>query len=247
MRTPEDFGHSGEAPSDQQLLDWLTREFIDGGWSVKELHRLILTSRTYRQRSVLDARAVKVDPDNRLLWRQRLRRLEAEPFRDAVLSVSGSLDPTMFGPPIGVARRPTGEFAPAAETTARRSIYLRNRRSEPVSVLQAFDQPVMEINCVRRRESTVSTQALTLLNSDFMTRAASDFADRVLKEAPNEPIQRAVQLAFGREQSSTEQTTFQEFVSAQTTLHGGGDEARRLAVADLCHLLLSSNEFAYVD
>ena len=116
-------------------------------------------------------------------------------------------------------------------------------------MLQAFDQPVMETNCVRRNQSTVSTQALTLLNSDFMTEAATSFAERVLRESPDDPVERAVELAFSRKLISTEQTVLREFFKAQTERHAkaSGGEARQRAMADLCHLLLSANEFAYID
>ncbi len=256
VRTPEDFGRSGERPSHPELLDWLTREFIDSGWSVKDLHRLILTSRTYRQSSVLKKtrpahlRAQSIDPDNRLLWRQRLRRLEAEPMRDAILAVAGTLNRRFFGEPVAVKRLSTGEVTPSAPgaPAQRRSVYLRVRRSEPVTVLQAFDQPVMETNCLRRNQSTVSTQALTLLNSDFMTRTAGEFADRVLRENPDDPVERAVKLAFSRKASTAEQRVLRKFVQAQTERHASAKkDARRRAMADLCHLLLSVNEFAYID
>lgn len=255
--TPGDFGHSGERPSHPDLLDWLTREFIDNGWSVKDLHRLILTSRVYRQSSVLEEtlpgrlRALDVDPDNRLLWRQRLRRLEAEPMRDAVLAVAGILNRQSFGEPVAVKRDPTGEVKPSAPEAApaqRRSVYLRVRRSEPVTALQAFDQPMMETNCLLRNQSTVSTQALTLMNSEFMIRNAGKFADRVLRENPNNPVKRAVELAFSRNAGAAEQATLNAFVRAQTERHAKTkDDATRRAMADLCHMLLSANEFAYID
>ncbi|MFT5465227.1 MAG: hypothetical protein ACI8UO_000314 [Verrucomicrobiales bacterium] len=259
VRTAEDFGHSGEPPANQQLLDWLTREFIDNGWSVKALHRLILTSRAYRQSSTLDesepthSRALKLDPDNRLLWRQRLQRLEAEPMRDAVLAVAGTLNLKMFGEPVPTKRLPTGEVMPssAPPDSQRRSIYLRVRRSEPLTVLQAFDQPVMETNCIRRSRSTVSTQALTLSNSDFMIESANAFAKRVLQERPDEPIGRALELAFSRKMSELEESVLGEFVKAQEARHAENglaeDEARWRAMADLCHQLLNANEFVYID
>ena len=253
VRTAEDFGHSGEPPTHQQLLDWLTREFIDNGWGVKDLHRLILTSRAWRQASTLDETAFTIDPDNRLLWRQRLRRLEAEPMRDAVLAVSGMLNPKMYGEPVAVKRLPSGEVTPSEPGAAaqRRSIYLRVRRSEPVSVLQAFDQPVMETNCLKRNQSTVSTQSLTLLNSDFMSQAAESFAARVLRESPETPLERAVELAFSRRMSALEESVLREFFGEQTERHANNEQsedgARLLAMADLCHLLLGANEFVYVD
>src|SRR5262249_7524279 len=151
------------------------------GWSIKSLHRLIMTSSAYRQASLFSetahAQARAVDPDNRLLWRQRMRRLEGESLRDSVLHVAGTLNVEMYGPPVPMQRQPDGEVpTPANVTGQRRSVYLQVRRSQPLTMLQVFDQPVMETNCTQRAVSTVSSQALTLLNSDFMTRQADAFA-----------------------------------------------------------------------
>lgn len=242
VRTPEDFGHAGQKPTHPELLDWLACEFVDNGWSIKRLHRLILTSKTYQQSSAQNPRAKAIDPDNRLLWKQNLKRLEAEQWRDGVLSVTGEIRRSMFGQPIEVTRRKTGEFAPSGRT-GRRSIYLRQRRSQPVSVLRAFDQPIMETNCTQRDRSTVVPQALTLLNSDFMTLSAERFAGRTLREEPDAPERRAVELAFGRAPTPEESDTLRQFIDEQTKRRN----SRELAVQDLCHLLLSANEFVYVD
>jgi hypothetical protein len=235
------------------LLDWLATEFVARGWSVKAMHRLIMTSATYRQASALNPAAKQVDPDNRLLGRQRLRRLEAEVLRDGILSASGGLNPQMFGPPVPVQRQGDGEVvAPADASGSRRSVYLQVRRSQPVTLLQAFDQPVMESNCTRRAASTVSSQALTLLNSDFLVRQADAFAARVLAERPSDPAGYAVLVAFGRPATEKDRVRLTAFVEAQTGRHlqavpGQPQEARKRALADLCHMLLSANEFAYVD
>lgn len=256
VATPEDFGTIGASPSHGQLLDYLACEFVSSGWSIKHLHRLIMISSAYRQRSTLDetahAEAIKIDPDNRLLWRQRLRRLDAEPVRDALLSIAGLLDESLFGSPVPVARRSDGEVTPADGANGRRrSVYIQILRLNPLSLLHAYDQPVMETNCTRRPRSTVATQALTLLNSDTMVGAAENMADRVLREASNDPIGQAVLIAYGRPASATEVTTLTQFVDAQQAkyveLKSTGDVARREALADLCHMLLSANEFVYVD
>jgi hypothetical protein len=223
-------------------------------WSIKHVHRLIVTSAAYRQASIYQPRehanAKRIDPDNRLLWRQRLRRLEGEAMRDAVLAVSGALNGRMYGPPVGMVRSGDGEVnTPQGPEGNRRSIYLQVRRSQPLTFLQLFDQPVIETNCTRREISTVATQALTLLNSDFMTRQAEAFADRVLKEQSKDPAARALLMAFGRPATEREQQLFAKFLEQQTQHHAKSQpaEARRRAVADLCHMLLSANEFAYVD
>jgi hypothetical protein len=254
VNTPENFGRAGSAPSHPELLDWLATEFIARGWSLKQMHRLMLTSSAYRQATTVSvevsAAAKKIDPENRLLWRQRLRRLEAESLRDAILSAAGTLNPQMLGSPVPIHRQGDGEVTAAADAAGcRRSVYLQVRRSQPVTLLQVFDQPVLETNCTRRMTSTVSSQALTLLNSDFLSRQATAFAERVLREKRDDPAGYAVQLAFGRPATAKERETLAAFLDAQANRYDRKDAeaARRHALADLCHMLLSSNEFAYVD
>ncbi|MBI3409104.1 MAG: PSD1 domain-containing protein [Planctomycetes bacterium] len=270
VATPDNFGHTGAPPSHPELLDWLACEFsvpthrdrrgAEGEaapWSLKRMHRLIVTSSAYRQASVLDpvahAEAKKRDPDNRLLWRQRLRRLDAEAMRDAILAVAGNLKLAMFGAPVPMQRQSDGEvIAPADASGLRRSIYLQVRRSQPLTFLQLFDQPVIETNCTRRETSTVASQALTLLNSDFMVKQAEAFAARVLKESANSPDAHAVLLAFGRSATEKELSKLNAFLDAQAaqqakTTANEQAEARRRAVVDLCHMLMSANEFAYLD
>jgi hypothetical protein len=252
--TPDNFGRAGDAPTHPELLDWLATEFVARGWSVKAMHRLMLTSSVYRQSSAVSAEtraaAKKIDPDNHLLWRQRLRRLEAESLRDSVLSVSGMLNPQMSGTPVPIQRQGDGEVVAAAGPAGqRRSVYLQVRRSQPVTILQVFDQPVLETNCTRRMTSTVSSQALTLLNSDFMARQATAFAERILKERPDDPAGWAVQLAFGRPATTKEHETLTGFLIEQAKQYDPKDEqaAKRRALADLCHMLVSTNEFAYIE
>jgi hypothetical protein len=245
--TPDNFGKQGAPPSHPELLDWLATELVARGWSVKAMHRLILTSSTYRQVSTVDPQAAQTDPDNRLLWRQRMRRLEAEPLRDAVLSVSGSLNDQAFGSPVPMQRKGDGEVVTLADASGnRRSVYLQVRRSQPLTMLQVFDQPVMETNCTRRGVSTVSLQALTLLNSDFLTRQADAFATRVLKEKPDDPAGYAVLVAFGRPPTETVRAKLTAFIEEQAGRYKTAD-AKHKAVTDLCHMLLSANEFAYID
>jgi mono/diheme cytochrome c family protein len=250
VATSDNFGHTGSPPSHPELLDWLATEFVARGWSVKAMHRLILTSSTYRQSSALRTLGRQIDPDNRLLWRQRLRRLEAEALRDTILQVTGSLNPMMFGPPVPMQRQPDGEVTTSADAAgSRRSVYLQVRRSQPLTLLQVFDQPVLETNCTRRAVSTVSSQALTLLNSEFLVRQADLFAARVLQENPDDPAGAALRLAFGRPATAQERATFAAFLAAQTERHAHAlpAQARQRALADLCQVLLSANEFAYVD
>ena len=264
VSTPDDFGSAGARPSHPELLDWLAREFVESGWSMKHVHRQIMLSATYRQRSAVDenrlAASVQIDPNNHLLWRQQMRRLEAEPIRDAFLDVSGKLKSQMFGVPIPVARDGEGQVTTAGGADSyRRSIYLQVLRLTPLTMLESFDQPVMETNCLARSRSVVSTQALNLLNSEAMVAAAEAFADRLLSEDAQQPVSRAVWLAFSRGPSAKERELLDRFVKQQSQAHLAALQkssaesadnqaaARRLAIVDLCHILLSSNEFIYID
>jgi hypothetical protein len=264
VATPDDFGVAGSPPSHPQLFDWLATEFVRSGWSIKHMHRLILTSSTWRQRSRVSAQrraaCVSIDPENRLLWRQTIRRLEAEPLRDALLAASASLSHPMYGVSQSVTRQKNGEVIVAAgKNQNRRSIYVMVLRLTPETMLQVFDQPTISVNCAQRSTSTVSTQALTLLNSDVMTRAAAAFADRVLAEQPNDPVGRAVLTAFSRPATRGERELLTQFFDEQQSRYlDQQDEAARQkanviatagkkALADLCHMLMSANEFVYVD
>jgi mono/diheme cytochrome c family protein len=266
VATADNFGTTGASPTHPELLDWLAVELVARGWSLKAMHRLILNSTAYRQASAFDPAAHtdarRVDPENRLLWRQRLRRLEAEAIRDAILQVCGTLNPRMFGPPIPVQVQDGGEVtAPADASGGRRSVYLQVRRSQPLTLLQVFDQPVMETNCTGRATSTVSSQALTLMNSEFLIRQAESLATRALREDPRHPAARAFRLALARPPTDHELSRLKSFLDAQETRHarvldaaegaGTAPEARRLAYSralnDLCHMLLCANEFVYVD
>ncbi len=267
VSTPDNFGTTGAAPTHPELLDWLAGELVARAWSVKAMHRLILTSTAYRQASRLDpsapvhAKAKQIDPENRLLWRQRMRRLEAESLRDAMLATSGILNAKMFGAPVPFVVRADGEVvAPDDASGGRRSIYLKVRRSQPLTLLQSFDQPVMETNCTRRGVSTIASQALNLLNGDTLTKQAEAFAGRVENDAPEDQAGRALRVGLNRLASPAERSTLEGFLTAQSERHarslaGPSSEptpavrrhARHLALADLCQMLLSSNEFAYVD
>jgi mono/diheme cytochrome c family protein len=222
--TPGDFGRLGEKPTHPELLDWLASEFVANGWSIKKLHRLILTSTAYRQSSARDAAKDATDADNRLLGRYPLRRLDAEAVRDAMLATSGKLNLKPFGPPVPVMEDDAGlviigkanrdgamyklgdESVPLGEES-RRSIYIQMRRSKPLAILGAFDWATAEPNCEVRNSSTDTPQALMLLNGDFATTQAEAFADRVRKEAGTDlkdQVKRAWKLAYLREPTEKE-------------------------------------------
>lgn len=259
VNTPDNFGRTGARPSHPELLDWLATEFVARGWSIKAMHKLIMTSSAYRQVSAVHADGKRIDPDNRLLWRQRLRRLEAESLRDSILSVAGNLNAEMFGPPVPMQRVNGEVVVPSNAAGWRRSVYLQVRRSQPLTLLQVFDQPVMETNCTRRGVSTVASQALSLMNSDFLVQQSEALATRVLRESAAQPLDHAVRLTFTRAITEQERTRLTAFFTAQTVVHESllsagkpvtaeqKQQAQHKALADLCHMLFSANEFAYVD
>ena len=266
--TPENFGHSGASPTHPQLLDWLAADFMEHGWRIKRLHKLIMTSTAYRQSSHRPAEsdAQSADADNDLLWRMNLRRVEAEVLRDAVLSVSGKLNSTMGGPPIPLDANPDGLVTVSDKGTApngqwRRSMYLRALRgSHPsgkgfmLSMFEVFDFPEIVINCTRRVNSTTPLQSLALVNSKFMMEQARYFAVRVRGLAGEESpaakhVELAFLLAFGRKASVKETQFCLEHLRAQTELYANlnlsDDEAAQQALDSLCLMLLASNEFLY--
>jgi hypothetical protein len=179
VETPADFGRLGATPTHPKLLDWLASEFMTQGWDLKHLHRTIVLSTAYRQSSLRDPEMAAIDDGNRYYWRKDVIRLDAEVLRDRVLAVSGELDITQFGPPVPVKDGENGQAIVDGANT-RRSLYIQQRRSQPVSILQAFDAPVMTVNCERRPSSTVATQSLMLMNSQFALEHALTLARRIL-------------------------------------------------------------------
>ena len=182
VATPADFGKLGTEPSHPDVLDWLAGEFVRNQWSLKHLHRVILTSTAWRQSSFRDAERNAIDPENRYYWRKSLQRLEAEILRDRMLAASETLDRTLYGAPIAIKEDETGQVLVDGQQT-RRSLYIRIRRTQPVAMLQTFDAPVMDINCEYRPVSTVATQSLMLLNGEFTLEQAGRVADRVATKA----------------------------------------------------------------
>lgn len=250
VETPGDFGRLGTRPTHPELLDWLADEVARGGWSLKRMHRLITTSTVYRQASRRNPAQDAIDGENALYGRYAVHRLDAEAMRDKVLAVAGRLDPSPFGPPIPVTEDSVGQVIPEKDST-RRSVYLQVRRTKPVSLLAAFDAPVMAVNCDRRTVSTSAPQALVLMNGEFTLAQARAMALRLRSETPPEPasdrqarlIARAWALAYQRPADPQELDAARAFVSTPR----GGDDPELAALTDLCQQLLSSNEFLYVD
>lgn len=256
VSTPDNLGQSGAVPSHPQLLDYLADEFVRQGWSLKALHRLILTSAAYRQESREDEIAAQVDPGNRLLWRYPLRRLDAEAIRDSMLQISGELDPTPGGPFIPTTRAADGTVLveEAVAGSHRRSVYLQQRRTQMLTFLELFDAPTIVSTCSFRTQSTVPLQSLTLMNSDFVRRRSQAFAKRLLSEAkPNSGaetegvITQAFRLACGRVPAPEEIAAAKTFLETQQQLHATAPDARQRAWTDFCQMLLASNSFLYVD
>lgn len=191
--TPSDFGVLGERPTHPKLLDWLASEFVAQGWSLKKLHKLIVTSTVYRQSSVADPEKLAIDGANSLYWKYPVQRLDAEIVRDRILATSGVLGDKMFGAPVNVKADDAGQVLVDGDQT-RRSIYIRVKRTQPVAMLKAFDAPVMEVNCESRPSSTVAPQSLMLMNSDFILQHAKKFAERVRSEAKT-PIEADFELS----------------------------------------------------
>jgi hypothetical protein len=180
VSTPADFGRLGVPPTHPELLDWLATELRDLGWDLKHLHRLVMLSTAYRESSRREPAQVAIDSENRYYGRQNVVRLDAESLRDRALTATGLLDRTMFGPPIGVMEDDSGQVVVA--NVHRRSLYLLQRRSQPVALMQAFDAPVMITNCEARLSSTVATQSLMLMNGEFWLGQAAALADRAQRE-----------------------------------------------------------------
>ena len=180
--TPGEFGRLGSLPTQPEVLDWLSDEFMAKGWSLKHLHRILMTSAVYMQQSKRTPEADQIDGGNQLYSHFPVKRLDAEAIRDSILSVSGKLDSTPHGAPVMVDKDTSGQVIISGDVQ-RRSVYLQMKRTEPVALLKAFDAPAMEINCTIRDNSTVATQSLMMMNSDFILKSADFFASRINQEA----------------------------------------------------------------
>lgn len=271
VRTLDNFGRSGTPPTHPELLDWLAVQLTRHGWSLKWLHRLIMTSSVYRQSSLASPTALALDPENRLLSRMPLRRLDAEALRDTLLAVSGTLDPTPFGPPEPVEATPEGLVVEQGTQAGwRRSIYLLQRRTQPITLLEAFDQPRMSPNCIERPESNVAPQALHLLNDRRVRQLADAMADRVLQDCEahstgeqaadvarllNQAWMRALARPPDENELQLAHAAYERMAAQwETELAAAGEhaatprcEARRRALGNICHALLNTAELLYVD
>jgi len=252
VRSPDDFGVQGQPPTHPELLDFLATEFIARGWSLKAMHRLMVTSHAYRQSSratpEMAAKAVTLDPQNRLLHKQHVRRLEAEAIRDALLSVSGRLDRTMEGPGVlpFLSDHISGRGRPASgplDGNGRRSLYLQVRRNFLNPMFVAFDYPTPFSAIGRRSVSNVPAQALSMLNNPFVIQQADLWAKSVLAADVTDAdrLRSMYLVAFGRAPSRTESEAGLKFVREADAVD------RKQAWADLAHVLLNTKEFLLVE
>ena len=247
VRTPSNFGKTGMQPSHPELLDWLALEFIDSGWSIKHMHRLMLTSEAYRMASRDLPENLRKDADNKYFWRQSRNRHEVEVIRDQIMAVAGTLDRSVGGPAVRPYIDPT-LFQSSTDRTWpgmaigdpaswRRSIYVFSKRSIRYPMFEAFDQPDMVSSCSRRTRSTVAPQALLLMNNAEVLLQAKYFAQRVALEAGHDPaaqVDLAFELALSRKPNDSEKSRALAFLSGTPT-----------GLVDLCQTLFNLNEFLY--
>ena len=258
VRSASNFGYQGTPPSHPELLDWLASEFVDHNWSIKHIHRLILTSATFRMSGRFDATAAVKDPENDLFWRFDPRRLTAEELRDSILAVSGSLNlKKADGPSVypviprevlsGQSRPGEGWGRSSPEEAAARSVFVFVKRSLAMPMLAVFDAPDPDAPCPVRFTTTQPTQALGMLNSEFVNGQANFFADSVAKEASDDPAAQ-VRLALRR---VTQRTPTQVEIDRGVRFIADMREKERLSAAEalrrFCLLALNLNEFVFVD
>ncbi len=235
--TTSDFGHLGQRPSHPELLDWLTVTFVEQGWSFKDLHRMILTSATWQLSSDHpEAKGhVEIDPSEQLLWRAPVRRLSAEQIRDAMLSATGDLNDTQGG-------------ASGDAKSFRRGLYIKSLRNTPDEFLHAFDRANGLKSIGERIGTTTPTQSLLMMNGSFTVESATRLADRLLAngfDTSAKMIDDAVQRVWGRQPTDAERQQAFEFVGIETAESTATVDRDRLI--DFCHILISSNEFLYVE
>ena len=277
----DNFGKGGEPPSHPALLEWLANDFVRDGWRIKGLIKKLMMSRAYRQTAIwrptlrptqgASPSPETIDPENRLLWRARLRRLEAEVVRDSILAASGQLDRTLRGPPIAQQANPDGMVTPVVEEGVgprganRRSVYMVARRKYPLSILRVFDEPVLATNCLRRDRSAVPLQSLAMLNDRFLmeqSRLLAELAIHSVSESgagradslsSDDRTLRRIEMIFRRVLSrnpSIEESNWSvDHLRRQAELFRAsaksGEEAELEALATLAHVLFNTSEFLY--
>ena len=236
------FGRNGKPPSHPELMDWLATEFMDRGWDMKAIHKLLMTSRAYRAQSsgwTADNPQVKLDPDNVYLWRMNVRRMSAENVRDSLLALAGKLDPAMGGPEIDETK---------GQEVYRRSIYFRHTPDLQMEMLRVFDS-ASPIECFQRSESIVPQQALALSNSKLSQTVAEEISRQLTPAGPRF-LSAAFERVLGRTPTAAEQAASTQFLGEQEAQYRTGatpppDPAAR-ARQSLVHVLLNHNDFVTI-
>jgi hypothetical protein len=257
VRSPNNFGQLGEPPTHPELLDWLANQFVQGGWRVKPIHKLILTSNAYRQVSLVSEEAAEKDPNNNLFSRFDLRRLSAEELRDSILAVNGRLNLKMYGPSVypeiskevlaGQSVPGKGWETSSPEDQSRRSVYIHVKRSLIVPLLASFDFPEPDTSCEARFVTTQPGQALTLLNGDFSNEQASTFAERVRREA-GEKLEDQIKLAFVLALArSPEPAEIERASNLIRDIRARYQLSESEALTYYCLFIFNLNEFVYLD
>lgn len=257
VRSPNNFGLGGDPPTHPELLDWLAHDFVQGEWRIKRLHKLILLSNTYRMSSQASPEGLAQDPNNDLFWRFNMRRLGAEEIRDSIHAVSGQLNLKMYGPGMypelsrevlqGQSQPGSGWGNSPPEEQARRSIYIHIKRSLIPPSLANFDFPETDRTCEARFVTTIPTQALGMLNGDFVQKQARAFARRLRKEAPGDvrsQVHRGLRLVFSRPVETSEVERGLKLIETLKANHQL-DEDKALDL--FCLYALNLNEFMYLD
>lgn len=262
VSTSENMGESGANPTHPQLIEWLAADFRDSGWSLKRAIRQIMSSAVYRQVSEVAPASMSpsVDPENNLLWRARLRRLEAESIRDSMLSASGALDVTLGGAPVPLEYHPDGRVTVAKTGLAtptskyRRTLYLLNRRIYNPSFLNVFDKPIVTAGVCQRDDAAVALQPLAMLNDGLAAEQAAQLAARVVNTAGDDTelrIEWAYRFVFSRRPAAMEIDWSRELLESQVEIFGqedsSKDEIQLKALVELCQMLLNTNEFLYLE
>jgi hypothetical protein len=257
VATTSDLGTRGRLPSHPELLDWLATEFMAREWSIKHMHRLILNSATYQQDSVGSPSALEKDPENLLLARFSRRRLNSDEIRDSMLAATGRLNRKAGGRPVvtplsqeelqSLTQRPDDAWVVTADTTEydRRSLYLLQKRTFRLPMMEVFDAPEPMVTCPRRESSTTAPQSLTLLNGAFVMEHSRTLSKQLAaKYAADAELIRAVWLqVLAREPDAEDVNLATRFLAKQTEIAGG----RPAAVIEMVRGLLNLNEFLYVD
>jgi hypothetical protein len=236
VATPNDFGAQGSPPSHPELLDWLASRLIAGGWRLKPIHRLIVTSAVYMQGDEFDEGRARIDRENVYLWRRAPQRLEAESIRDAMLATADRLDIQMCGPGSLNVEMP------------RRSVYFFIKRSQLIPMMMLFDWPEHLVSIGQRSITTTAPQALAMMNSGLARHCAEGFAARVAGGDAAAEVSRAYRIAFGRAPSESESRLGEAFLASQRAAYAreGRGNALHAALVDFCQAMIGMNEFIYI-